>query len=151
MNSNTLSDNDASFPADRLCLMDVAARPPVAMVAGNGAWLIDERGKRYLDFVQGWAVNCLGHSPALMTQVLAQQAATLLNCSPAFYNAPMLELALRQSLAMSDGRYGIFFERPIAATLLGVALAMTALSFRSFVRRGLDWRARMALAGKGES
>jgi putative tricarboxylic transport membrane protein len=65
--------------------------------------------------------------------------------------APMIELALRQSLAMSDGRYGIFFQRPIAATLLVVALAMLALSLRTFVRRGLDWRARMALVEKGES
>jgi putative tricarboxylic transport membrane protein len=65
--------------------------------------------------------------------------------------APMIELALRQSLAMSDGRYGIFFQRPIAATLLVVALAMMALSLRTFVRRGLDWRARMALVEKGES
>jgi len=52
---------------------------------------------------------------------------------------------------MSDGRYGIFFQRPIAATLLVVALAMMALSLRTFVRRGLDWRARMALVEKGES
>jgi putative tricarboxylic transport membrane protein len=65
--------------------------------------------------------------------------------------APMIELALRQSLAMSDGHYGIFFQRPIAATLLVVALGMTALSLWTFIRRGLDWRARMALVGKGES
>jgi putative tricarboxylic transport membrane protein len=65
--------------------------------------------------------------------------------------APMIELALRQSLAMSDGHYGIFFQRPIAATLLVVALVMITLSLRTFVRRGLDWRARMALAEKGES
>jgi putative tricarboxylic transport membrane protein len=65
--------------------------------------------------------------------------------------APMIELALRQSLAMSDGHYGIFFQRPIAATLLVVGLGMMLLSLRSFIRRGLDWRARMALAEKGES
>ena len=65
--------------------------------------------------------------------------------------APMIELALRQSLAMSDGHYGIFFQRPIAATLLIVALTMSLLSLRTFIRRGLDWRARMALAEKGES
>jgi putative tricarboxylic transport membrane protein len=64
--------------------------------------------------------------------------------------APMIELALRQSLAMSDGHYGIFFQRPIAATLLVVALGMMALSLRTFIRRGLDWRARMALVEKGE-
>jgi putative tricarboxylic transport membrane protein len=65
--------------------------------------------------------------------------------------APMIELALRQSLAMSDGRYGIFFERPIAATLLVVALGLMALSLWTFVRRGLDWRTRLALMEKGES
>jgi putative tricarboxylic transport membrane protein len=65
--------------------------------------------------------------------------------------APMIELALRQSLAMSGGHYGIFFQRPIAATLLVVGLGMMLLSLRSFIRRGLDWRARMALAEKGES
>ncbi|HEY7519545.1 MAG TPA: tripartite tricarboxylate transporter permease [Methylomirabilota bacterium] len=65
--------------------------------------------------------------------------------------APMIELALRQSLAMSDGHYGIFFQRPIAATLLVVGLGMMLLSLRAFIRRGLDWRARMALAEKGES
>jgi putative tricarboxylic transport membrane protein len=65
--------------------------------------------------------------------------------------APMIELALRQSLAMADGQYAIFLQRPIAATLLVVALGMMLLSFRTFIRRGLDWRARMALAEKGES
>jgi putative tricarboxylic transport membrane protein len=65
--------------------------------------------------------------------------------------APMIELALRQSLAMSDGHYGIFVQRPIAATLLLVGLLMTTLSLRTFIRRGLDWRARMALVEKGES
>jgi len=65
--------------------------------------------------------------------------------------APMIELALRQSLAMSDGHYGIFLQRPIAATLLVVALGMTLLSLRTFIRRSLDWRARMSLMEKGES
>lgn len=74
-------------------MMDVTARPPVTMVKGHGAWLHDAGGKRYLDFVQGWAVNCLGHSPRLIAETLAAQASTLINCSPAFFNAPMLELA----------------------------------------------------------
>ena len=44
-------------------IMKVADRPPVVMVEGHGSWLEDEEGKTYLDFVQGWAVNCLGHCP----------------------------------------------------------------------------------------
>jgi acetylornithine/N-succinyldiaminopimelate aminotransferase len=43
-------------------LMEVTVRPPVTMVEGKGSWLKDHNGKQYLDFVQGWAVNCLGHS-----------------------------------------------------------------------------------------
>jgi putative tricarboxylic transport membrane protein len=64
--------------------------------------------------------------------------------------APMIELSLRQSLAMSDGHYGIFVQRPIAAVLLAIALLLVLMNLYSFVRRGLDWRARLALVEKGE-
>ena len=64
--------------------------------------------------------------------------------------APMIELSLRQSLAMSDGHYGIFVQRPIAAMLLAVGLTLVLLNLYSFARRGLDWRTRMALAEKRE-
>jgi putative tricarboxylic transport membrane protein len=64
--------------------------------------------------------------------------------------APMIEMALRQSLAMSDGQYTIFFTRPIAATLLGVAVALVLLSLRPWITRRLDWRGRVALAEKGD-
>lgn len=74
-------------------LMEITRRPPVVFVEGHGSWLRDDAGKDYLDFVQGWAVNCLGHSPRVITEALAKQAAKLINCSPAFYNEPMLRLA----------------------------------------------------------
>ncbi len=64
--------------------------------------------------------------------------------------APMIEMALRQSLAMSDGQYAIFFTRPIAATLLGVGVALVVLSLRPWITRRLDWRGRVALAEKGD-
>ena len=52
---------NATHPFD--ALMDITARPPVVFVRGAGAYLWDDARKRYLDFVQGWAVNALGHSP----------------------------------------------------------------------------------------
>jgi putative tricarboxylic transport membrane protein len=64
--------------------------------------------------------------------------------------APMLEIALRQSLAMSDGTYTIFFQRPIAATLLAVGGLLIVLALRPLIWRTLDWRTRLALAEKGE-
>ncbi|HSF06173.1 MAG TPA: tripartite tricarboxylate transporter permease [Methylomirabilota bacterium] len=64
--------------------------------------------------------------------------------------APIIEMSLRQSLAMSDGQYAIFLTRPIAATLLAVGAALMLLSLRPLLTRGLDWRARLTLAEKGE-
>jgi acetylornithine/N-succinyldiaminopimelate aminotransferase len=83
--------NIATDPFDTL--MDITARPPVVFVRGEGSFLWDDSGKRYLDFVQGWAVNCLGHSPPEIVEALTEQAKLLLTPSPAFYNAPSLKLA----------------------------------------------------------
>jgi acetylornithine/N-succinyldiaminopimelate aminotransferase len=81
----------ATHPYD--ALMDITARPQTVFVRGEGAYLWDDSGKRYLDFMQGWAVNCLGHSPAIIADALAAQAKLLLTPSPAFYNGPSLKLA----------------------------------------------------------
>jgi len=82
---------NATHPFD--ALMDITTRPPAVFVRGEGSFLWDDSGKRYLDFVQGWAVNCLGHSPPCVADALAAQAKLLLTPSPAFYNAPSLKLA----------------------------------------------------------
>jgi acetylornithine/N-succinyldiaminopimelate aminotransferase len=81
----------ATHPFD--ALMNITARPPTVFVRGEGSWLWDDSGKRYLDFIQGWAVNCLGHSPPEVAAALAEQAKLLLTPSPAFYNGPSLKLA----------------------------------------------------------
>jgi acetylornithine/N-succinyldiaminopimelate aminotransferase len=83
--------NIATHPFD--ALMEITARPPTVFVRGEGSWLWDDTGKRYLDFVQGWAVNCLGHSPPAVVEALTEQAKLLITPSPAFYNAPSLKLA----------------------------------------------------------
>jgi acetylornithine/N-succinyldiaminopimelate aminotransferase len=83
--------NIATHPFD--ALMDITARPPIVFVRGDGSFLWDDSGKRYLDFMQGWAVNCLGHSPPAIVEALAAQAKLLLTPSPAFYNAASLKLA----------------------------------------------------------
>src|ERR1700730_2467363 len=83
--------NIATHPFD--ALMEITSRPPTVFVRGEGSFLWDDSGKRYLDFVQGWAVNCLGHSPPALVDALAAQSKQLLTPSPAFYNAPSLKLA----------------------------------------------------------
>jgi putative tricarboxylic transport membrane protein len=62
--------------------------------------------------------------------------------------APMLEMSLRQSLALSSGSYAVFVTRPIAATMLGLGLAILLLSLRPVLTRGLDWRRRLGLESK---
>ena len=78
---------------DAHSIMYITNRPDITMVSGEGSWLTDNEGKRYLDFMQGWAVNCLGHSNPGMIAALDKQARKVMNPSPAFYNEPMIELA----------------------------------------------------------
>jgi acetylornithine/N-succinyldiaminopimelate aminotransferase len=87
--------------------MRVAERPPQVFISGSGSWLVDERGRRYLDFVQGWAVNCLGHCPPEVTRALGDQAGRLINCSPALFNQPAARLA--QLLAAHSCFDQVFF------------------------------------------
>jgi acetylornithine/N-succinyldiaminopimelate aminotransferase len=81
----------ATHPFD--ALMDITARPQTVFVQGQGSYLWDDTGKRYLDFIQGWAVNCLGHAPAVMAEAVAAQAKRLITPSPAYYNDTSLKLA----------------------------------------------------------
>jgi len=74
-------------------LIEITKRPPAVFIEGRGGWLTDASGKKYLDFIQGWAVNCLGHSPRVLVEALSKQAKKLINCSPAFYNEGMIRLA----------------------------------------------------------
>ncbi len=76
-------------------LMEITQRPELVFVRGQGSWLEDHNGKRYLDMIQGWAVNSLGHSPLSVVKAMAEQSATLMNPSPAFYNQPSIDLAKR--------------------------------------------------------
>ena len=88
-------------------LMFITTRPDVTFVRGEGSWLYDAAGRKYLDFIQGWAVNSLGHSPKVIVDALAAQAAKVINVSPAYYNEPMRKLAAR--LAELSGMEKVFF------------------------------------------
>ncbi|MDR5811057.1 acetylornithine transaminase [Caballeronia sp. LZ019] len=83
--------NFNEYPVDSL--MYITNRPEIVFTHGKGSWLYDNTGKRYLDFIQGWAVNSLGHCNDGMIEALEKQARTLINPSPAFYNGPMAQLA----------------------------------------------------------
>src|SRR5437763_607518 len=88
-------------------LMFITRRPEITFVRGEGSWLYDADGRRYLDFVQGWAVNSLGHSPQIVRDALNAQASRVVNVSPAYYNEPMCRLA--DLLTKLSGLDRVFF------------------------------------------
>jgi len=92
-----------SHQANKDAILFTANRPDIVMERGEGMFIWDTAGNRYLDFLGGWAVNCLGHAPAVIRQALQEQAAKLVHASPAYYNKPMLEFArLLTSLSGMD-------------------------------------------------
>ena len=78
---------------DTHSVMYITKRPELVFDEGHGSWLVDQNGKKYLDFLQGWAVNCLGHSNPGMIEAIEKQAKKVINPSPAFYNGPMIALS----------------------------------------------------------
>ena len=89
-------------------LMYVVTRPQVVMARGEGVYLWDTEGRRYLDMLGGWAVTCLGHAHPRLAEALAQQAATLINASPALYNEQMIAFA-HELTAQSAPLSRVFF------------------------------------------
>ncbi|MCB1202972.1 MAG: acetylornithine transaminase [Verrucomicrobiae bacterium] len=84
-------------------------RFPIAFERGEGVWLWAEDGRRYLDFSSGVAVCALGHSPKVMVDALAKQAATLIHCSNLYWVRKQAELA-RFVVETIMGRAGkVFF------------------------------------------
>jgi acetylornithine/N-succinyldiaminopimelate aminotransferase len=79
------------FGTDKL--MFITNRPPLVFTEGSGMYMTDNNGKRYLDYLQGWAVNSLGHSPQCIQDALIAQSRKILNPSPAFFNEPSADLA----------------------------------------------------------
>ncbi|MDH4319056.1 MAG: aspartate aminotransferase family protein, partial [Desulfobulbaceae bacterium] len=68
-------------------------RFPATMVRGEGAWLWDADGRRYLDFLSGIAVCSLGHCHPAVTAAIRTQAGELVHVSNLFYTKPQVELA----------------------------------------------------------
>lgn len=84
--NNLISENKNS-------ILFTTNRPNIVMEHGKGMYLLDTEGKCYLDFIGGWAVNCLGHCPDIINDAIIRQTKTLINASPSFYNKPMLQFA----------------------------------------------------------
>ncbi len=76
----------------KYCL-NVFNRLPIAMVRGEGSYVFDADGNKYLDFVSGIAVNALGHAHPYVAAALAEQATQLIHSSNLYWIEPQVRLA----------------------------------------------------------
>ena len=90
-----------------MSLLDTYRRAPITIVAGEGCELIDDRGRRYLDFIGGIAVCALGHAHPAIADAVATQARTLLHASNLYHHEPSEELA--RNLVRRSGMAAVFF------------------------------------------
>jgi acetylornithine/N-succinyldiaminopimelate aminotransferase len=91
-------------------IMKSAALPSAELVRGEGCYVWDSDGNKYLDFLAGIAVNSLGHAHPVLVEAVSRQVATLAHVSNYFATPPQLELAerlLRITGAGAGGR--VFF------------------------------------------
>lgn len=74
-------------------IMNTYGRFPVVLEKGEGCWVWDVEGKKYLDLVAGIAVNCLGHAHPVIVKAVIEQVSQLLHTSNLYHTVPGIELA----------------------------------------------------------
>ena len=84
-----------TFEQGAKVVMHTYNRFPIALEKGEGMYVYDESGKKYLDFVAGIAVNSLGHNHKKLVSAIAKQAETLIHCSNLYWTKPQVELATK--------------------------------------------------------
>jgi predicted acetylornithine/succinylornithine family transaminase len=77
-------------------------RYPVNLVRGEGSWVWDSEGNRYLDFFPGWGCNLLGHCPQPVVQAVQEQVATLIHVP----NTWMMDVQARWAQLLSERSFG---------------------------------------------
>ena len=74
-------------------ILQTYGRPEFVLERGNGVYLFDMDGNRYLDFVSGLAVNGFGYGDYDILKAIEEQAAQLMHCSNLFHTIPSTDLA----------------------------------------------------------
>jgi len=92
---------------DKKFVMNNYNRSDIVFVKGQGSWLVDSSGKKYLDFVAGIAVNCLGHCHPAIVDTIGSQSRQLMHISNLYWTNEQIALASR--LAELSGLSSVFF------------------------------------------
>src|SRR6516165_1717324 len=98
---------EVALPAESDVLAPLYPLPRPQLVSGRGAWVKDQGGREYLDFVSGIAVNALGHSPPGFARAIARQMGALGQVSNLFGHPPGIELAA--ALTQATDYQKVFF------------------------------------------
>ena len=80
------------FEQDHKYFMPVFSRYPLVLSHGQGPYVFDTDGKKYLDFLAGIAVNVLGHAHPALVKAVCEQAGKLIHCSNLYYTEPQVLL-----------------------------------------------------------
>ena len=94
------------FELDKQYFMPVFSRYSLVLSHGEGPYVFDTDGNRYLDFLAGIAVNILGHAHPGLVQAVCQQAGRLIHCSNLYYTEP--QALLIEKLAKLSGLSKVF-------------------------------------------
>jgi acetylornithine/N-succinyldiaminopimelate aminotransferase len=132
-------------------MMDNYGTPPLALVRGSGAVVVDEQGREYVDLVAGIAVNALGHAHPAVVAAVSQQVATLGHVSNLFVAEP--PVALAEVLLALAGRPGRVFFANSGAEANETAFKLSRLTGRRHVvatEGGFHGRTMGALALTGQ-
>ncbi|MGW5668601.1 acetylornithine transaminase [Micromonospora sp. NPDC003776] len=132
-------------------MMDTYGTPPLALVSGSGAVVVDEAGREYVDLLGGIAVNALGHAHPAVVAAVSKQVATLGHVSNLFVAEP--PVALAELLLALAGRPGRVFFANSGAEANEAAFKLSRLTGRSHVvatRGGFHGRTMGALALTGQ-
>jgi acetylornithine/N-succinyldiaminopimelate aminotransferase len=121
----------------RRCLMNTYRRPPLVFVRGQGCYLYDHRGRKYLDFLGGLAVNALGYSHPRLTRVIRREAGRATHVSNLFHHPYQGPLA--QKLAEWSGLERVFFTNSGTEAIEG-ALKLARLATH---KRGTEGKTRI--------
>jgi len=108
-------------------LMNTYKRPPVVFTRGKGCYLYDEKGRRYLDFLGGIAVNALGHAHPRLVRVIRREAGRAIHVSNLFHNR--FQGPLARKLAEWSGMDRVFFTNSGTEAIEG-ALKLARLQAR---------------------
>ena len=84
-----------TFEQGAKVVMNTYNRFPITLEKGDGMYVYDDNGKKYLDFVAGIAVNSLGHNHKKLTKTISEQAQKLIHCSNLYWTKPQVSLAAK--------------------------------------------------------